>query len=97
MGFPRQEYGVGCHFLLQGIFPDPGIKPGSPTLQGDSLPSEPPGSTEKSKRKRYALGGLKGRVKGWETWMSMDKALLNLQLGDQEEQEVTIRSFYVAF
>ena len=21
MGFPRQEYGVGCHFLLQGIFP----------------------------------------------------------------------------
>ena len=19
MGFPRQEYGVGCHFLLQGI------------------------------------------------------------------------------
>ena len=29
--------------------------------------------------------------------MSMDKALLNLQLGEQEEQEVTIRSFYVAF
>ena len=21
--------GVGCHFLLQGIFPNPGIKPGS--------------------------------------------------------------------
>ena len=21
MEFPRQEYGVGCHFLLQGIFP----------------------------------------------------------------------------
>lgn len=29
--------------------------------------------------------------------MSMDKALLNLQLGEQEEQEVMIRSFYVAF
>ena len=24
MGFPRQEYGNGCHFLLQGIFPTPG-------------------------------------------------------------------------
>ena len=24
MGFPRQESGVGCHFLLQGIFPTQG-------------------------------------------------------------------------
>ena len=30
-----------CHFLLQGIFPDPGIEPRSPSLQPDSLPSEP--------------------------------------------------------
>ena len=43
MGFPRQEYGVGCHFLLQGIFPDPGIKPRSPALQADSLLFEPLG------------------------------------------------------
>ena len=42
--------------------------------------------------------GWKGRVKGLEAWMNMmDKALLNLQLGKQEEQEVMIRSFYVAF
>ena len=35
--------GVSCHALpLQGTFP--GIKPRSPTLQVDSLPSEPPGS-----------------------------------------------------
>ena len=33
--------GVGCHFLLQGIFPTQGSKPGSPALQADSLPSEP--------------------------------------------------------
>ena len=25
MGLPRQEYGVGCHFLLQGIFPTQGL------------------------------------------------------------------------
>ena len=33
---------MGCHFLLQRIFP---IKPGSPTLQADTLPSEPPGTS----------------------------------------------------
>ena len=40
--FPGKSTGVGCHFLLQGTLPNPGIKPGSPTLQADSLPSEPP-------------------------------------------------------
>ena len=27
MGFPRQEYWGGCHFLLQGIFPTQGSNP----------------------------------------------------------------------
>ena len=35
---------VGSHSLLQGIFPDPGIEPRSPTLEADSLPSERPGT-----------------------------------------------------
>ena len=30
-------------FSSPGDLPDPGIKPGSPTLQADSLPTEPPG------------------------------------------------------
>ena len=34
--------GVGCHFLLQGIFLTQGLNPGSPALQVDSLQSEPP-------------------------------------------------------
>ena len=42
MGFSRQEYGSGLLFPSPGNLPDPGIKPGSPTLQADSLPSEPP-------------------------------------------------------
>ena len=43
MGFSRQgkNTGVGCHSLLQGIFP--GNEPRSPTLQVDALTSEPPG------------------------------------------------------
>ena len=34
---------MGYHFLLQGIFPTQGgIELGSPALQADSLPAEPP-------------------------------------------------------
>ena len=41
--FPGKNTGVGCHALLQGNLPDPGIKPRSPALQTDSSLSEPPG------------------------------------------------------
>ena len=40
---PGRNIEVGCHALLQGVFPSQGLNPGSPTLQTDSLPSEPPG------------------------------------------------------
>ena len=40
---PGKNSGVGCHFLLQGIFPTQGIEPRSPALQADSLPAEPQG------------------------------------------------------
>ena len=48
LGFPRQEYWVGCHFLLQGIFLTQGLNWGlwhyspSPALQAD-LQNVPPG------------------------------------------------------
>ena len=38
---PGKNAGVGCHFLLQGIFPTQGSNPGFP--QADALTSEPPG------------------------------------------------------
>ena len=41
-GIFQARTGVGCHFLLQGIFPTQGSNP-SPALQADTLPSEPPG------------------------------------------------------
>ena len=45
MGFSTQEYWSGLPFPYPGdFFPDPGIESGSPTLQADTLPSEPPGS-----------------------------------------------------
>ena len=42
MGFSRQEYWSGLSFPSPGDLPDPGIKPRSPTLQADALPSKLP-------------------------------------------------------
>ena len=43
VGFSRQEHWSGSLFPSPGDLPDPGIEPGSPALQADSLPSEPAG------------------------------------------------------
>ena len=48
---PGKKTRVGCHVLLQGIFPTQGLNPG--LLQADSLPSEPPG-----KLKNTGMGSL---------------------------------------
>ena len=50
MGFSRQEYWSGLPFPSPGDLPNPGIEPGSPTLQADALSSEPPG-------KPFLVGG----------------------------------------
>ena len=42
MEFSRQEYWNGMPFPTPGHLPNPAIKPGSPVLQADALPSEPP-------------------------------------------------------
>ena len=43
MGFSRQEYWSGLPFPSPEDLPYPGIEPGTPTLQADTLTSEPPG------------------------------------------------------
>ena len=40
MGFSRQEHWRGLPFPSPGDLPNPGIKPMSPALQADSLPTE---------------------------------------------------------
>ena len=57
MEFSRQEYGVGCHSLLQGIFLNPGIKSGSPAFQADSLPLN-----HQAKPLRLTKGSVKGSL-----------------------------------
>ena len=43
MEFSMQEYWSGLPFPSPGDLPDPGIEPGSPALQADSLLTEPQG------------------------------------------------------
>ena len=50
---PGQNTGVGSPSLLQGNLPNPRIKSRSPTLQADSLPTEPQG-----KPKNTGVGSL---------------------------------------
>ena len=60
-GFSRQEYLSGLPFPHPADLPDPGIELGSPTLQADSLPSEPPGkpaSMKGANSNKKKLGNL---------------------------------------
>ena len=47
-GFSRKEYWTRLPCPPLGDLPNPGIEPRSPTLQVDSLPSEPPGKPKNS-------------------------------------------------
>ena len=58
IGFSRQEYWNGLPFPSPGDLPNPGIKPTSPTLQADTLNSEPP-----------VKPGGKEDDRGWDSWM----------------------------
>ena len=44
MEFPGQEYWSELPFPSPGDLPNPGMEPGSPALQADSLAPEPPGN-----------------------------------------------------
>ena len=73
MGFSRQEYWSGLPVPSPGDLPDPGIELRSPTLQEDSLPSEPPGkpieglNRSKMKKEKCAPSCL---ITWAETWIS---------------------------
>ena len=50
VGFSRQEYWSGLPCTPPGDLPNPRIKPESPALQVDSLPSEPPGESQQEQK-----------------------------------------------
>ena len=62
MEFSRQEYWSALPCPPPGDLPHPGIEPGSPASQVDSLPSEPPG---KLKLKPKSLSHVQLFVSPW--------------------------------
>ena len=52
MEFFRQGYWSGLPFPLPGYLPDPGVEPGSPALQADSLLTELPGKPTENGRSK---------------------------------------------
>ena len=67
MGFSRQEYWSAWPFLSPGDLPDPGIEPGSPALQVDSLPSELP-SGNRQGRELILVGRFRFRASLVAQW-----------------------------
>ena len=58
MEFSRPDHWSGSPIPAPGDLPDPGIEPGSPALQADSLPAELPGKSD---------AGDPGLSPGWGT------------------------------
>ena len=52
---PGKNTGVGCHSLLQGIFPNQGSNPRSPELQTDSLCFNHQGSPKVMSKSKYMI------------------------------------------
>ena len=56
MGFSRQEYWSGLPFPSPGDLTDPGIEPGSPAVQADTLLSDLPGKPQSMSNKMRRMG-----------------------------------------
>ena len=81
MEFSRQEYWSGLPFPFLGDLTDPGIEPGSPALQEDSLPSEPPervtfvifnsllNTSDGLQNRHFWSGGWGGGAYFWVKWL----------------------------
>ena len=77
MEFSRQEYWIAQTFPSPGDLPDPVIKPGSPTLQADSLLSESPG---KPNSKDMNLSKLWEIVKDRGAWLTAAHGVTPIQI-----------------
>ena len=67
-------------YPLPGYLPDPGIKPGSPALQADSLLSEPPGKPHLSKNLFQSDSAKPKAVRSISLTDTRGKALLSRRL-----------------
>ena len=70
--FSRQAYWSGLSFPSLGDLPDPQMEPGSPALQADALPTEPPGKS----------------VSVWITTIRVDGTAKKENIGIKEEARI---------
>ena len=82
MAFPKQESWSGLPFPSPGDLPDPGIEPGSPASQADSLPTEPPGKSALGGR--FLTPGPPGKV--------LESLLLTMLLSSHSQRVVHERN-----
>ena len=76
MGFSRQGYWSGLPFPSPGYLSIPGIEPRSPTLQGDSLLSEPPGKPKNTRVNCHFLLQENLSVQGSNTCLLISRQIL---------------------
>ena len=57
MGYSRQGYWNGFPFPSPEDLPNPGIKPGSPTSQADTLPFKPPRNGDRKQNIKKTQNG----------------------------------------
>ena len=79
LGFSRQEYQSGLPFPSPGDLPDPGNELGSPALQADPLPSEPPEKLYKEIDPLICCGGGK-KKKSMITWRDSLTMLIKFKI-----------------
>ena len=86
MVFSKQEYWSGLPFPSPGDLPNPGIKPRSPALRADALPSRPPNKMQQNFvwLSRQGLGTL--QLQDLLSWnlTAMDRSLGYLARKDTE-------------
>ena len=84
MEFYGQEYWNGLPFPFPGDLPNPGMEPGSPALQADSLPTEPPGkpgikvTPYSSVRNPSVVTSCPQEQAPWRTWHRFLPIILEL-------------------
>ena len=78
---PGKNIGVGLVCSLPGDLPNPGIEPRSPTLQADSLPSQPPGKSWLILGAAFGTRGNKELICSWgkhPSWQVHLESLMGL-------------------
>ena len=74
MDFPGKNIGVGCHFLLQGIFPTQGSNPRISCIAGGFFTTEPQGKPSKS----HTTGQMAEPQKVWSIFAFLNSCRISL-------------------